>query len=84
MKKYYCITDSENGSHIGTVIASNTKELNQKIIKATQDYFDNPVKLCEIVEITDVDNKYGAEYLFYIDLSGTYSTPITITKSWIY
>ncbi len=85
MIHYFCLSGSYNEEHIGTIIATNTKELNEKIVEALESYFDCEVEIIDDVDFDDVITSYGVPYNFNVHLKDD-NIPLeaNIIKSYVF
>lgn len=89
-KKYFTINERDDEcAHIGTLVASTSEELKNKLKEACSVHFD-----AEVIEISDIDiNQYLYGRVFEIkvtldcvtpDFEVKFSTIVTISESWLY
>ncbi len=85
MIHYFCLSESYNEEHIGTVVASSTKELIEKIIEALEAHFDCEVETIGDIDLENVVPSYGVPYNFNVYLKDD-NIPLeaSIIKSYVY
>ena len=85
MKTYFCLSEYYNDEHIGIVVASNTKELNEKIHEALESHFDCEVLPFDEVEFEDMMGIYGVPFTFEVYLKDDpYPLDVGILRSYIF
>jgi hypothetical protein len=84
-KKYYTVNEAEGEcAHIGTLIASTSEELKNKLITACAEHLD-----ANVVETSDIDIEqclYGRilEVKVTLDCEVEFPISVTISETWLY